>query len=104
MRDYYVYILTNWNHKVMYVGVTGHLTRRLYEHREQLVEGFTKKYNLHKLVYVEHTQDVQEALARERQLKGWRREKKNALVAAVNPEWKDLAPDVLPDRLKTVSS
>ena len=89
---YYVYILTNWNDQVMYIGVTNDLERRLYEHRNGLLEGFTKKYKTHKLVYCEKTGDVREAIAREKQLKRWSRAKKNELVTAMNPQWKDLAP------------
>ena len=70
MYDYYVYILTNWNNKVMYIGVTNNLQRRLYEHKSKLVEGFTKQYNVNKLVYYEHTTDINSAIAREKQLKG----------------------------------
>jgi len=88
---YYVYLLTNWNDEVMYVGVTNNLARRIYEHKNKLVEGFTKKYNITKLVYYEQTRDVNSAIAREKQIKGWRREKKNALVLANNPVWKDLS-------------
>lgn len=76
MNDYYVYILTNWNNKVMYIGVTNNLERRIYEHKNKLVEGFTQKYNLNKLVYYEIT--------------SWRREKKNTLVETVNPNWNEL--------------
>ena len=90
---YCVYILTNWNGKVMYIGVTNDLQRRLYEHRHQLVDGFTKRYNVHKLVYFEQTGDIRAAIAREKQLKGWSREKKNALVASANPAWRDLSED-----------
>ena len=75
----------------MYIGVTNDLQRRVYEHRQELVEGFTKKYHVHKLVYYEQTGDVKAALAREKQLKGWRREKKDALVEAMNPDWNDLS-------------
>ena len=75
----------------MYIGVTNDLQRRVYEHRQELVEGFTKKYHVHKLVYYEHTGDVKAALAREKQLKGWRREKKEALVETMNPDWNDLS-------------
>ena len=71
---YYVYILTNWDDSVMYIGVTSNLERRLYEHRNHLVEGFTQKYNVGKLVYFETTSDVRAALEREKQLKKWRRE------------------------------
>jgi putative endonuclease len=90
-KHFYVYLLTNWNNKVMYVGVTNDLHRRLYEHKNKLVKGFTEKYNVDKLVYFEETVDVQSALAREKEIKKWRREKKNNLVISVNPEWKDLS-------------
>ena len=90
---YYTYILTNWNHRVMYIGVTNHLERRLYEHKHQLADGFTKKYNVHCLVYYECTSDVKAAIEREKQLKGWTRAKKDALVAASNPTWRDLSED-----------
>jgi len=89
--NFYVYILTNWNNKVMYIGMTNNLERRLYEHKNKLVDGFTKKYNINKLVYYEHTTDVHAALAREKEIKKWRREKKDNLVASMNPEWKDLS-------------
>ena len=88
---YYVYLLTNWNHRVMYLGVTNDLVRRIYEHKNKLVKGFTEKYNVNKLVYFEETGDVRSALTREKEIKKWRREKKNALVISINPEWKDLA-------------
>ena len=88
---YCVYILSNWDDSVIYIGVTGNLPRRLYEHRNGLVEGFTKKYNVHKLVYYEDTTDVYSAISREKQLKGWSRKKKNDLITKVNPEWKDLS-------------
>ena len=90
MKSYYVYILTNWDGSVMYIGVTNDLERRLFEHKNKLVPGFSSKYKIDKLVYYEETPDVQAAIAREKQLKSWRREKKNALVASFNPEWKDL--------------
>ena len=90
-QRYYVYLLTNWNNKVMYVGVTNDLERRLYEHKNKLVKGFMEKYNVNKLVYVEETGDVISALAREKEIKKWRREKKNNLVVGSNPEWKDLS-------------
>jgi putative endonuclease len=89
--QYYVYILTNWDDSVMYVGVTSNLERRLYEHKNHLADGFTKKYNIHKLVYFEYTNDVHAALEREKQFKGWTRTKKNALIEKMNPEWKDLS-------------
>ena len=90
---YYVYMLTNWNSKVLYTGVTNDLKRRLYEHKHKLANGFTKKYHVFKLVYFESTSDVSPAIAREKQIKGWTRQKKNALVEAVNPAWKDLSED-----------
>ena len=90
---YFVYILSNWDDSILYVGVTGNLPRRLYEHRNGLVEGFTKKYNVHKLVYFEHTSDVYSAISREKQLKNWSRSKKVALILKMNPEWRDLSED-----------
>ena len=89
--DYYVYILTNDRGNVMYIGMTNDLRRRLHEHRQELVDGFTKKYHVHKLVYYEQTSDVNAAIAREKQLKGWNRKRKNALVMSMNPEWNDLS-------------
>ena len=90
---YYVYILSNWSDNVLYIGVTNNLPRRLYEHKNHLVKGFTQKYNVHKLVYFEHTGDVRAALEREKQLKGWTRIKKHTLINQMNPEWKDLSLD-----------
>ena len=87
---YYVYILTNENGNVMYVGVTNDLKRRVYEHKNNLVEGFTSKYNVHKLVYFEQCGNVKDAIAREKQLKGWTRGKKNCLVEKQNPTWEEL--------------
>ena len=90
MKTYYVYILTNEYNDVMYIGVTNDLKRRVYEHKTGLIDGFTKRYRVHKLVYTESCNDVYAAIEREKQLKRWRREKKNALVEAVNPEWKEI--------------
>ena len=89
-KTYYVYLLTNWNHRVLYVGVTNDLLRRVYAHKEKLVKGFTEKYNVSKLVYFEETSDVRSALAREKEIRKWRREKKDALIHSVHPEWNDL--------------
>ena len=89
-RHYYVYLVTNWNHRVMYIGVTNDLERRIYEHKNKLVKGFTEKYNVNKLVYFEETSDVNAALAREKEIKKWRREKKDALVTRMNPQWTEL--------------
>jgi putative endonuclease len=74
----------------MYIGVTNDLERRVFEHKNQLVKGFTEKYNVHKLVYFEETGDVNAALAREKEIKRWRREKKAALVTSMNPQWIEL--------------
>jgi putative endonuclease len=93
-KNYFVYLLTNWNNKVMYVGMTNDLVRRVYEHKTKAVKGFTKKYNVHKLVHFEETSDVTAALAREKEIKKWRREKKNTLVNRANPKWRDLAEDL----------
>ena len=91
--QYYVYILTNKNNRVMYIGVTNDLERRLYEHKQELVDGFTKRYHVHKLVYYEQSSDVRLAIQREKELKGWLRRKKNALVETMNPDWHDLSQD-----------
>lgn len=74
----------------MYIGVTNDLVRRLYEHKNKLYDGFTKKYNLNKLVYFELFFDINEAIKREKEIKKWRRDKKNKLVESINPEWRDL--------------
>ncbi|MDH3542338.1 MAG: GIY-YIG nuclease family protein [Desulfobulbales bacterium] len=92
-RTYYVYLLTNWNNKVIYVGITNDLERRIYEHKEKFVKGFTEKYNVNKLVYYEQTPDINAALNREKEIKKWRREKKNRLVVNTNPLWRDLSED-----------
>ncbi len=88
--NYYVYMMTNWNNKVLYVGVTNDIKRRAAEHKTEQTDGFTKKYKAHKLVYFETTGEVTAAIAREKQLKSWRREKKNQLIDEFNPEWQDL--------------
>jgi putative endonuclease len=89
-HNYYIYILSNWNNNVIYIGVTNNLERRIYEHKEKMIDGFAKKYNLSKLVYYEMTSDVNTAIRREKEIKKWRREKKNAMIESQNPEWKDL--------------
>ncbi len=89
----YVYILSNWDDSVLYIGVTSNLPKRLFEHRNGLADGFTKKYNVHKLVYFEEASYMRSALEREKQLKGWTRSKKNALIRKLNPDWKDLSAD-----------
>ena len=87
---YHVYFLTNEKNTVLYIGVTNNLKRRLHEHKSEIADGFTKKYHLHKLVYAETFGDIEDAIAREKQLKRWIREKKNWLVETKNPNWLDL--------------
>ena len=89
-REYYVYILTNETHR-LYVGVTGDLQRRMYQHKNKLTPGFASRYNLRWLVYFEATTDVHSAIAREKQIKGWKRDKKVALIESENPKWVDLS-------------
>ena len=91
--NYSVYILANKTNSTVYIGVTNDLMRRLWEHRNDMIDGFTKTYHVHKLVYYESFSDVRDAIAREKQLKGWRRSKKNDLIESVNPAWADLAGD-----------
>ena len=92
-KQYYIYILTNKSNKVFYIGITNNFARRVYEHKNKLVEGFTKKYNLAKLVYYEITTDVKSAIEREKQLKNWHRDWKINLIHQMNPEWQDLSRD-----------
>jgi putative endonuclease len=89
-KQYAVYILTNRSNKVMYVGVTSNLERRLAQHKDKSVSGFTAKYRVDRLVYYELTNDVLSAIAREKEVKKWRREKKNRLVESINPQWIEL--------------
>ena len=90
MKEYYVYIMANVS-RSLYVGVTNDLQRRVYEHKQKLSDGFTRKYNLTLLVYFEATPDILAAIAREKQIKGWLRAKKVSLVESVNPKWLDLS-------------
>ena len=87
---YYVYILTNKGDRVMYIGVTNDLARRIWEHKNEVNEGFTKRYHVHKLVYFEEYSSIEDAIAREKQLKGLSREKKNIMVRSNNPQFTDL--------------
>ncbi len=89
---YYVYIMTNRS-KTLYIGFANNLKRRVYEHKYGLTPGFTKRYNINRLVFFEETPDVHSAIAREKQLKGWLRRRKIALIEAVNPNWDDLAAE-----------
>ena len=90
-KTYAVYILTNYNQTTFYIGVTGNLQKRIWEHKNKFVEGFSSKYNLNKLVYFELTESVESAIKREKQLKNWHREWKLNLIRKQNPEFKDLS-------------
>ena len=92
-NTYYVYIITNKTNTVLYTGVTNNLKRRLFEHKEKKFDGFTCRYNVNKLVYFESTSDINVAIAREKEIKGWKREKKNALVETKNKNWSDLTAE-----------
>lgn len=94
MKEYYVYILASKKDGVIYIGVTNNLSRRVWEHKNNLVKGFTSKYFVHKLVYFEPTPDVNSAIAREKELKGWLRSKKITLIESVNPKWNDLSKSI----------
>ncbi len=89
-REYYVYMMTNSRNTVLYIGITNDLKRRVYEHKSRLIEGFSKKYNLTKLVYYETCGDIEGAIIREKQIKGGSRQDKLNLVNAANKEWQDL--------------
>jgi putative endonuclease len=90
MRTYHLYILSNVS-RMLYVGVTGDLNRRLFEHKNKLVPGYSRNYNLHKLVYIEAYGNVNDAIYREKEIKGWLRSKKADLIKSTNPRWNDLA-------------
>ncbi len=90
MNKYYVYIATNYTNSVLYTGVTNDIFRRMTEHKNKVHNGFTAKYNVNKLVYVESTDNINDAIAREKQIKGWTRQKKVDLIETINREWKDL--------------
>lgn len=92
-HNYYVYILTNKYNSVLYIGMTNNLSRRVYEHKNKLIDGFTKKYNTDKLVYYEYTNSVESAIRREKEIKKWRREKKEKLIKIMNPGWIDLTEE-----------
>ena len=101
MNQYYVYIISSYISSyqgTLYIGMTNDLYRRAYEHRHKLVPGFTQKYNVSKLVHYEETSSAESAIAREKQIKGWRRSRKADLVASSNPYWVDLAKDWYEDR------
>jgi len=92
---YYVYIMTNPRHTVLYTGFTSNIAKRNFEHKEKLVAGFTKKYNATELIYFEYIEDRDSALAREKQIKGMSRKKKEFLINSKNSEWRDLSNNIL---------
>jgi putative endonuclease len=89
-RNYYVYLLASRRNGTLYIGVTNDLTKRVWQHKEGLIEGFTKKYGIQLLVWFEHTESIEAAIAREKQIKKWNRSWKIELIEAGNPDWKDL--------------
>ena len=91
IHQYWVYIMSNKSRTVLYIGITNDLYRRYLEHKQEVIKGFTQKYKCHDLLYYEEFADVDEAIAREKHLKGWLRAKKDELISTVNPEKKDLA-------------
>ena len=95
MNSYYVYILASRKNGTLYIGVTNDLVRRAYDHRNDAIEGFTKKYSVHTLVYYEPYTDVRDALTREKRLKKWKRQWKINLIESTNPDWKDLYPQII---------
>ncbi len=97
MRTFYVYILSNAS-RVLYTGITSNLERRVWEHKRKQVPGFTQKYNVTRLVYFEVWGSARAAIAREKQIKDWRRSKRTALIESVNPYWKDLSAEWFAER------
>ena len=99
MKTYYVYILANKKYGTIYIGVTSNLEKRLYEHKYKLIEGFTKKYNVNKLVYFEECNNIQSSIVREKQLKKWNRKWKIELIEKMNPDWRDLSEEWIPNQV-----
>lgn len=95
MKQYYIYITVNKSNEVIYVGVTNDLIKRIYEHKNKIFDGFTKKYNVDKLVYYEIYNDIEEAIKREKQLKNWHREWKLNIVKGINPGFNDLYKEIV---------
>jgi len=93
-HQYFVYLMTNKNNTIIYTGVTNDLKRRVYEHKEKLINGFTKKYNVNKLVYFEFTSDINSAIQREKQIKAGSRQRKINLINSMNKEWRDLYNEI----------
>ena len=90
MKQYYIYILASSRNGTLYIGVTSDLPKRVYEHKQDLIDGFTKKYNVHALVYYEAHENIEEAITREKQIKKWERAWKMRLIEEMNPLWDDL--------------
>ncbi len=95
MKTYFVYIIASKINGTLYIGVTSNLVKRVYEHKNKLVEGFTKKYNVHVLVHYETIEDINSAITREKQLKKWKRQWKIELIEKNNPNWRDLYYDII---------
>ena len=89
--------MTNQHNEVLYTGMTNDLERRVYEHKNKLIKGFTSRYNIDKLVYYDICQNVENAIQREKQIKGWIRKKKESLIESINPEWRDLSEEIFQD-------
>ena len=98
MKTYYVYMMTNRSRVVLYTGVTNSIERRLWHHANTAKRTFTKRYKVDRLVYYELYNDIRDAISREKEIKGWRREKKNDLVRTLNPKWEDLGMRMFGDR------
>lgn len=92
-RSYYMYIMTNERKNVLYAGMTGDLKWRVYEHKSKIIKGFTSRYNITRIVYYEEFDNPYDAICREKQIKGWLRKKKEALIRSMNPNWLDLSKD-----------
>ena len=99
-KDYYVYILASKKYGTLYIGVTNNLTRRVHEHKNDIVHGFTQKYSVHLLVHIERYSSISEAITREKKLKNWRRIWKIELIEDNNPFWKDLSKEWIPDQVR----
>ena len=95
MNSYYVYILASRRNGTLYIGVTNDLVRRVYDHRNNTIEGFTKKYGVKMLVYYEPYKDIRDALTREKRMKTWKRQWKIDLIESANPDWKDLYSQII---------
>ena len=95
MKKYFVYIMASRRNGTLYIGVTNDIVRRVYEHKNNVIKGFTEKYKVHHLVYLEETDDINSAIAREKQLKKWKRDWKIRLIESMNPEWKDFGEELI---------